>query len=891
MVSSTGLSALGARRDTGPGLAIDHPAAEPAATSAATASASSPAPAHHAVANSVGPFLPASPAAGTNPNNGPNQVDLGMSVVNLTIDDINDISSGDWSGPYYDLDVDFSTTDPITGSTVTDDTTVGRAQGCSGMASCGIFPFAFSSSETASLSFTLHDNQQGYGGCYCYVNINGNSATWGLSGFGGAQSPSFSLNGASCTATAGCGDSTSGNSGSRTAQVVFTITVETALLSEVAGRLSTYDAYNWFLNGLNSQTTSIICPSAGSLIDPDTQEMVIAAILAVFSIMTLGSGTATALAVGDVMSEVADLWDISTDYTLDQLAQYWGDYTASTYPSNVNSVAGLQSAAYTGAVACGNLENFWGDGGSGGGLFDGYYSSNVIYAVESDLSALITDAAATQTALLSGSLSKSVTAMQTEESESSQLQSDANTLDSDLTAFWGSGAYSSNCQEYQASCGPSAEFLYYNVIGPLSTVASDDYSLLAEDVGALQGLSGGLGLSSCNLPTYVEEGGYYSDTNLVPMAGIGPYYVNVNGASWLSASQIGADQFGVSGTAPSSYGTYTVSIAVQDNVGDSVTVCSTTVTVGFKATASASPSSLQVGASLGLSAAVTGGPGGTYSYAWYGLPTGCSSQNSASFTCYPSATGTWHPYVTATDSNSYSATSPTVSVGVTADADILFDESGLASGTSWTVTVAGSQSSSTSTQISVAEPSGTWAYSIGFICGYSVSPEWGNVTLGTTSYNVGIVFTSSPTYTLKFSESGAPSGDTWQVFIAGTCSASASTGSSISFTEPDGTYHYDVDDVGGTHILGHSYSYVPSPQTGKVTISGASATVSVTYTFTQINRPAHLAGASSGGSTIRSWVTPAALALGVVLPVVVRPRAARTVPRKAGRNKAGDRRT
>jgi len=77
----------------------------------------------------------------------------------------------------------------------------------------------------------------------------------------------------------------------------------------------------------------------------------------------------------------------------------------------------------------------------------------------------------------------------------------------------------------------------------------------------------------------------------------------------------------------------------------------------------------------------------------------------------------------------------------------------------------------------------------------------------------------SENYTLTFTESGLPSGATWNVTLNGAKSSSAS--SSISFSEPNGTYSYTV---------GIYQGYSASPYSGSVTVSGANVNVAITFT-------------------------------------------------------------
>lgn len=83
---------------------------------------------------------------------------------------------------------------------------------------------------------------------------------------------------------------------------------------------------------------------------------------------------------------------------------------------------------------------------------------------------------------------------------------------------------------------------------------------------------------------------------------------------------------------------------------------------------------------------------------------------------------------------------------------------------------------------------------------------------------IGIINTSTATYSVSFTESGLPSGTSWYVTL-GSLSHS-STSSTISFTESDGTYFYTV----GT-VLGYS----PSPSSGTVVVNGGNLGISITY--------------------------------------------------------------
>lgn len=158
---------------------------------------------------------------------------------------------------------------------------------------------------------------------------------------------------------------------------------------------------------------------------------------------------------------------------------------------------------------------------------------------------------------------------------------------------------------------------------------------------------------------------------------------------------------------------------------------------------------------------------------------------------------------------------------------VTFTESGLPSGTNWAVTLAGTQQSSTSTSVSFSETNGTYSFTVNPPSGYTASPSSGSVTVSGSNVGESITFTVPPTkYTVKFSESGLPTGDTWSVTLAG--SKHSTTGTSISFSESNGTYSYSV---AGPSCNPSQGCWIPSPSSGQVTVSGGNVNVGITFTF------------------------------------------------------------
>ncbi|MHB1492495.1 MAG: hypothetical protein ACYCR7_03665 [Thermoplasmataceae archaeon] len=146
-----------------------------------------------------------------------------------------------------------------------------------------------------------------------------------------------------------------------------------------------------------------------------------------------------------------------------------------------------------------------------------------------------------------------------------------------------------------------------------------------------------------------------------------------------------------------------------------------------------------------------------------------------------------------------------------------FQESGLPSGTSWSVSYNGQSYSSTSSEISLNAPNGEYSYSIGSVTGYLPSPSSGSVYTDYSTSTVNIGFTAV-NYQATFTESGLPSGTSWSMAFNG--ETSSSTTSTISFGTIVGTHSYSIQSPIG---------YAASPSTGSVNINGQSQSVNVNF--------------------------------------------------------------
>ncbi|MEM3907806.1 MAG: hypothetical protein QXZ17_13275, partial [Nitrososphaerota archaeon] len=88
----------------------------------------------------------------------------------------------------------------------------------------------------------------------------------------------------------------------------------------------------------------------------------------------------------------------------------------------------------------------------------------------------------------------------------------------------------------------------------------------------------------------------------------------------------------------------------------------------------------------------------------------------------------------------YYSNSPPIAIRAPLTYTVEFTQTGLPSGTLWSVTLNGTTESSTSTSISFSEPNGTYSYAIGSVKGFSVSLPSGTITVNGASQTVNVYF-------------------------------------------------------------------------------------------------------------------------------------------------------
>jgi YVTN family beta-propeller protein len=148
---------------------------------------------------------------------------------------------------------------------------------------------------------------------------------------------------------------------------------------------------------------------------------------------------------------------------------------------------------------------------------------------------------------------------------------------------------------------------------------------------------------------------------------------------------------------------------------------------------------------------------------------------------------------------------------------VTFSESGLPVGTAWGVTLRGIVNSSTGTTIGFAEPNGTYNFTVSSV-GNLPWPGSGTLIVSGAGVTRSISFTST-TYSVILIESGLPGGTPWSVTLGGVRSSSA--GYAIFFTEPNGSYAFNVSTVNG---------YNATLSTGSILVNGSFESREVAFT-------------------------------------------------------------
>lgn len=152
---------------------------------------------------------------------------------------------------------------------------------------------------------------------------------------------------------------------------------------------------------------------------------------------------------------------------------------------------------------------------------------------------------------------------------------------------------------------------------------------------------------------------------------------------------------------------------------------------------------------------------------------------------------------------------------------VTVNETGMASGNVWWVTVANVTTPVIGIAFAFYTASGTYPYTI-----QGPGPDWhavpssGNLTVTGSAVTLSVVFTFIATYPVTFTESGLPALTNWTVDLTST-PGNSSTTATVGFSLANGTYDFSVVDVAG---------YTSNPTSGTIVVSGSGVPLTVVFT-------------------------------------------------------------
>jgi DNA-binding beta-propeller fold protein YncE len=150
-----------------------------------------------------------------------------------------------------------------------------------------------------------------------------------------------------------------------------------------------------------------------------------------------------------------------------------------------------------------------------------------------------------------------------------------------------------------------------------------------------------------------------------------------------------------------------------------------------------------------------------------------------------------------------------------------FEETGLNSGTTWSINLNGSVDYSSNADISFNLSNGTYDFAVDPVSGFMAHPDSGNATINGSSVTTPIEFVPIPppmAYEVSFNETGLPAGRVWSVVVGGTLETSSNP--ILEFNLTNGTHSFSIPD---------SLGYSPTPVSGAVAVNGSPVAVAVTF--------------------------------------------------------------
>jgi hypothetical protein len=188
---------------------------------------------------------------------------------------------------------------------------------------------------------------------------------------------------------------------------------------------------------------------------------------------------------------------------------------------------------------------------------------------------------------------------------------------------------------------------------------------------------------------------------------------------------------------------------------------------------------------------------------------------------------------------------------------LVFVETGLPSGTSWSVTLNGTLNVSQSRTVDFEETNGSYEFTVSNFSGFSSNRTNGSVAVSGAPVQVLIGFSMvNPIYPVSFTESGLPPRTNWTITL-GSLSPRAIVTSSTQFLEANGTYSFSILSPAG---------YSANPNSGSVSVAGKAVSVAVSFGLNTTSPSPGSSGSTSLSIPAWAWV---AITLGLVTLVVI----------------------
>jgi YVTN family beta-propeller protein len=193
-----------------------------------------------------------------------------------------------------------------------------------------------------------------------------------------------------------------------------------------------------------------------------------------------------------------------------------------------------------------------------------------------------------------------------------------------------------------------------------------------------------------------------------------------------------------------------------------------------------------------------------------------------------------------------------------------FQETGLPADHAWAVDLGGTEVSSGTQSIEFDESDGNCPFTIEPEAGWATAPYSGEVTVAGEGLTLAIPWIETqgatlPTYMVDFQETGLPNATEWAVSANSSWQETNSAG--LSFFLPNGSFPF---------VVTTNAAFAPVPSEGTVPVQGASVTVLVRFSPTNVTLIANFSyqvdSASCEGSALTNAVTVYAAASGGTPP-------------------------